>query len=104
MTRRSLPIEFTRRSFRQVEEAARWWRENRPAAPQAVSEELARALEIVALQPAIGAKTSSRRLRRVRRVLLPRIQYHLYYQVDARTRRLVVIAFWHAQRGTFPQL
>jgi len=46
---------------------------------------------------------SSRRLRRVRRVLLPRIQYHLYYQVDARTRRLVVIAFW-AQRGTFPQL
>ena len=69
-----------------------------------VSEELARALEIVALQPAIGAKTSSRRLRRVRGVLLPRIQYHLYYQVDARTRRLVVIAFWHAQRGTFPQL
>ena len=48
MTGRSLRVQFTRGSARQVNEAAPWWGENRPTAPQAVVEELARALVVIA--------------------------------------------------------
>jgi plasmid stabilization system protein ParE len=72
-----LPVTFTRRAARQVEEAGRWWRENRSKAPGALREELERTLELIAAQPQVGAKARNVSLAGVRRVLLGRVNYHL---------------------------
>lgn len=95
-----LPVRLTRRAAAQIEEAARWWTENRPSAPQAIAEELAHAYSLIAAQPRIGAAARSRRLAGVRRLHLDRIRYHLYYrEADG---AIEILAFWHASRGTQP--
>jgi plasmid stabilization system protein ParE len=104
MTVPALPVVFTRRAERQLEEAVAWWRANRPGAPNALIQELSRALDLIAFQPGIGAVTSNSKLAGVRRVLLEPVGYHVYYRVRPVMRRIDVLAFWHARRGTLPSL
>lgn len=90
----ALPVSFTRRASRHIEEAGRWWRENREKAPDALTEELTRALELIASRPEVGAIARNVALPRVRRVLLGRVNYHLYYRVkDTPAPSIQVIAF-----------
>jgi len=98
----SLPVVFTATARRQVERAHLWWEENRPAAPGTVLDELRVASQLVAAQPACGAVVPSTRFRGVRRILLRRVDYFLYYRVAPRKKQLEVLAFWHARRGTGP--
>jgi plasmid stabilization system protein ParE len=42
--------------------------------------------------------------RSVRRVLLPRIRYHAYYEIDEGKQFVRIVAFWHASRRSGPQL
>jgi plasmid stabilization system protein ParE len=98
-------VVFTRRAERHVEEAGSWWRNNRTKAPGALAEELANALRLVTSQPDIGAIARNVRLSGVRRVLVRRVNYHLYYQlVESPTPTIQVVAFWHASRGEAPEL
>lgn len=100
---RPLPVSFTRRAAEQTEAAGRWWRENRTKAAEAFREELEQALQLVASQPELGARARSTRLAGVRRVLLGRVRYHLYYRVvDSPTRSIEVLALWHTSRGGKP--
>ena len=100
----ALPVGFTRRSARQVEAAALWWKVNRPAAPNALRDDLAAALTLIADQPACGAPTASGTSQGVRRIHLVRVGYHLYYRLAPRLRQVQVVAFWHARRGEVPPL
>jgi plasmid stabilization system protein ParE len=98
-----LTITFTRRAAEQTEAAGCWWRENRTKAPEAFREELEQALQLVSSQPEIGALARSVRLAGVRRVLLSRVRYHLYYRVlEVPPRSIEVLAVWHASRGDQP--
>jgi hypothetical protein len=97
-----LPVHFTKRATRQIEEAHSWWLANRPDAPHAIAEELERVIGLLALQPGAGAPARAPRLRGVRRVLIARIDYYAYYRVRPRLRRVEVFAFWHARRGSEP--
>jgi plasmid stabilization system protein ParE len=98
----TLPVEITRRALAQIERAAVWWFNNRPAAPDAIRLDLADALEVLSQQPGIGARCASHHYSDVRRLYLSRTRYHVYYRVA--TDRLVVLAFWHASRGRGPKL
>jgi plasmid stabilization system protein ParE len=40
----------------------------------------------------------------VRRLLLSRTGYHLYYQVNAEAGRVEVLALWHSRRGREPSI
>lgn len=100
----ALPVVITRRAAHQLEKAAEWWREHRPSAPDALYAEVASALALIAVQPSCGAPTLSGRHHGLRRILLARIDYHLYYRVAPRLRQVQVIAFWHARRGSPPPL
>jgi plasmid stabilization system protein ParE len=95
-------VFFRRSAAAQVEHAHSWWKEHRPAAPMAVREDLAHAIALVAIQPGIGAPATNARLRGVRRILLSRVGYWLYYRPA--TDRIDVVAFWHTQRGRGPSL
>ena len=97
-----LRIEITDKAQTQISVASAWWAENRPAAPDAIREELDRILGLLRVQPEIGTVARRATLSGVRRVTLSRIRYYLYYRVadDA----LQVLAFWHTSRDVGPSL
>ena len=72
-----LHVDISRQAAGQIEAAASWWAENRPAAPGAIGQELERAFALVAFQPSLGARALNVRLRGVRRLHLSRIHYHV---------------------------
>lgn len=102
MTRPALPVVVGRRAAAQIEEVARWWAANRPAAPDAVHHDLAMTLAIIAAQPRCGSTAQNAALAGVRRVHLSRLNYFLYYRLAR--GRVEVLAFWHAKRGSGPPL
>lgn len=97
-----LKVEITPRAAAQIERAAEWWAENRPAAPDAIRIDFQEALLLLARQPGVGARSRTIRYPDLRRLFLSRIGYHIYYRVTA--GKLVILAFWHARRGTGPNL
>jgi plasmid stabilization system protein ParE len=97
-----LAVVFRRRATRDAKAIETWWRENRPAAPDLFVAELERALTVVSLMPLIGKQAGSDLLSGVRRVVLRRTRYYVYYRV--RGEALEVLAIWHAARGREPQL
>jgi len=97
-------ITIVRRAAREIAEAREWWQANRPAAPEVLERELRRGLVFIAQQPHIGPRARNARLAGVRRVYLSRIRYYLYYRVQPASGALEVLAFWHASRGSGPEL
>lgn len=97
-----LAVVFTKDARSLVADIRIWWEGNRPLAPELFARELERAVERLAVAPTLGTANIDPRLRNVRRLLLPRARYHLYYRVEGGT--LVVLAIWHAKRGTEPAL
>ena len=104
MTRPRLAVTFWARAARQVESAGQWWRENRQDCPEGLSDELVRTLDLIARQPGVGLPATNVRLSGVRRILLPRVGYFLFYRVAPRRHLVEVLAFWHARRGSSPKL
>ncbi len=99
-----LLIKPTPRAAAEIRRASAWWRANRSAAPFALVEDLERAFELVAAQPGIGARARNAKKEGVRRLLLSRTDYHLYYQVNAEAGRIEILALWHAHRGREPSI
>ena len=97
-------VRIVRQAVRQIEEAAAWWTANRPAVPRAIQEELRAAVELVARHPSIGARALGVRLPGVRRILLSRVRYHVYYRVRVEAETVEILAFWHASRGMTPNI
>ena len=95
-------IKVSRRATTQVEKAAGWWQDNRPAAPGAVREDVARALSLLSTEPGLGVPAARAKTKGIRRLTLSRIRYYLYYRVSKGT--LEVLAFWHTSRGREPRL
>lgn len=99
---RSLHLDITEQAQQHILAASEWWSQHRPAAQDAVLEDLEHTLELLCVQPELGTKTRRASLAGVRRVTLPRIRYVLYYRVTGDA--LQVLAFWHSSRGAGPTL
>jgi plasmid stabilization system protein ParE len=95
-----LRVVVTPRALAQIERAAMWWLENRPAAPDAIRVDFEAALRLLAFELGIGSRSSSPKHPDLRRIYLSRIGYHVYYRV--KDGRIQVLAFWHASRGSGP--
>jgi hypothetical protein len=99
-----LPIEISALAAAQVRTAETWWGLNRPKVPGAIRAELERASSLIALQPEIGTRARNITLPSVHRLHLARIRYDLYYRLVEAPRRLEILAFWHASRGSLPPI
>ena len=88
----------------QIREAAGWWLSNRPKAPQAFTQDLEKAFGLISSLPRAGQKVHHSTMAGLRRVLMGRVRYYLYYRVDAATERVEVLALWHASRRAQPRL
>ena len=97
-----LTVAFTARATKETRQAIAWWRENRPAAPYLLEQELRNVLALVASAPTLGAVARDARVKGVRRVLMRRTRYHLYYRINAGGTLLEVVALWHANRRDPP--
>jgi plasmid stabilization system protein ParE len=92
-------VELSEEAEDQVREIDTWWREHRSAAPDLFVDELDRALLTLGEMPLLGTIYGSRS---VRRLLLRRTHYHLYFTQEA--ERVYVLAVWSAFRGRRPAL
>jgi plasmid stabilization system protein ParE len=95
-------LRITRRAAAEIERAEQWWRDNRPAAPDAFRADLQGAFALLQRQPAVGAKVGNTRLEGVRRPHLGRIRYFMSYQL--RPEELVILSVWRTSRGRTPAL
>ncbi|MDP1982058.1 MAG: type II toxin-antitoxin system RelE/ParE family toxin [Sulfuritalea sp.] len=98
----ALGVRIKPRAQREIERAAEWWAENRPAAIGAIRLDIEAALALLVEEPGIGTKIETARSDVVRRLYLTRVRYFLYYRV--RSHVLEVVAFWHSSREAGPSL
>jgi hypothetical protein len=94
-------VELAPRALGQVRAVDDWWCWNRLAAPTLFADELANALEMLERGVLFGVVYPFP-LFEVRRFLLPRSRYHVYYSVDGDLVK--VRAVWHTSRGKAPPL
>ncbi|HET8797250.1 MAG TPA: type II toxin-antitoxin system RelE/ParE family toxin [Thermoanaerobaculia bacterium] len=100
-----LSIEVSALADRQIEEADRWWRQNREKAPNAIREELERIGALIASQPHLGARAMNVKLPGVRRIHIERIHFHIYYRiVGSPPQYIEIVAFWGSRRESGPPI
>jgi plasmid stabilization system protein ParE len=97
-------IIITATAREQLREIAHWWRENMRDEPELFIHELEASLQRLAALPWSGSPYPIARPTDVRRTLLRRCQYHLYYTIDEQARTVTIRASWHTARGHGPPL
>jgi plasmid stabilization system protein ParE len=97
-------IEIGKRARRQVERASSWWQENRPSAPSLFEDELGRALRQILSMPRSGTPYPTAARPELRRILLPKTEYHVYFAVEREETVLVIHSVWGARRGRGPKV
>jgi plasmid stabilization system protein ParE len=88
----SLKVAFRRAAQDELSEAAAWYENRQPGLGEAFLNELAEAIDHAARHP----EQHPIALRDVRRALLRRFPYAVYYRI--RNQSLVVLAVFHARR------
>lgn len=99
----SYRVEFSPEALGHVEQIAAWWESNRPAAPTLFRDELEAAVSRLEIAPRAGGLYDRARMV-LRRLLMPRTRYHVYYSVEETDGLVRVHAVWHASRGHGPPL
>lgn len=84
-------VALVRRAAQQARQIDAWWRENRPASPDLFASELAGAINALAAAPRIGQRVDDASLPGIRRLLLRATQFHIYYDYDGATVRIVAV-------------
>ena len=97
-------IRVTPQAEEQAVAAASWWAQNRVAAPGLFTDELLGALDMLSGTPDVGRRYRRARIPGLRRILLPRTRYHVYYVHEPESCKVVVLAVWSAVRGQGPEL
>jgi plasmid stabilization system protein ParE len=96
----SRAIRFTCSAGRQIDAALDWWARNRTMAPTLLADELDHAISLITSFPDSGIPARAARLQAVRRMILPRSHYALYYRLLNVV--VEVVALWHQHRDSEP--
>ena len=88
----------------QLRDVDRWWVTNRQAAPDLFLNELDRAIDLLSELPEIGPKFQRTNRIGIRRLLLRRSKYWVYYLYDAKRAIVYILAIWSTFRGSDPHL
>jgi plasmid stabilization system protein ParE len=94
MTRR---VVVTPRARQQILRALTWWAKNRDKAPEALEDDWAEALALIASTPHAGKFENRQRRGIVRRFELERSRYYLFYRIKP-TGDIDILQLWHASR------
>jgi plasmid stabilization system protein ParE len=91
-------------AHQQAKRIADWWEANREKAPALFAQELEAAFARVATAPTSIRIYRESKGRVIRRLLLPRTCYHLFFEVNEAKLQVHVLAVWHTARGRGPRL
>jgi plasmid stabilization system protein ParE len=89
-------IELTHLAERQLFAARAWWRRNRDKAPSAFEEDMESALLYLSENLSVSTAYSHARRPHVRRYLVERIRYYIYFRVVGNS--IQVLRIWHSSR------
>ena len=84
--------------------AHEWWQKNRPAAPDLFADEFAESIRILEQTPDVGKIYRRRGIPHLRRLLMLRTQFHIYYVHVPDQTRVFILAIWNALRRRGPPL
>jgi hypothetical protein len=99
-----LKVRATGRAKREIARAALWWSKNRPEAPLLFVDELEAAEQHLCIAPISGQIYGYRKNRLIRRWLLERAEYHIYFSVNREAQVVMLHSVWGARRGRGPKL
>ncbi len=99
-----MKIEIGKQARRQAERASSWWRENRMHVPGLLDAELERALQLLLVMPNAGVSYATARRPGLRRLLLPKTEYHVYFAFERGGTVIVIHSLWGARRARGPRL
>ena len=88
---------------KQTRAIATWWQRNRLAAPLLFRQEFAQAIQQLEEAPFLALLDEIERPG-IRRILLAKTRYHLYFRISEGETRVEIIAVWHTSRGYLPPL
>jgi plasmid stabilization system protein ParE len=97
-----MKVRLAPRALAEAERLKTWWLKNRPLTPELFDEEVSSVIERIGAAPELGAIYPSSFGQKVRRVLMPRTQNHVYYVV--RENEVIVLSVWGAPRAKGPKL
>lgn len=89
---------------KQVYEIDDWWRENRRSNPSLFLDELVEAINLLSTLPDIGTPFGKAKRRGVRRLLLRRSQYWVYYFYHRNRGMVYILSVWSTAREGDPKL
>jgi hypothetical protein len=89
-------VEFSPEAIVHVERVKEWWLANRRASPSLFLRELRAALRQAQRSPHLGLRYEAAGVRPIRRILLPKTSYHIYYWPDEAAR---IVRVRGAHRG-----
>jgi plasmid stabilization system protein ParE len=95
-------VSTTPEADAQIRAIDEWWRENRRSSPNLFLDELTTAFEVIARTPEIGRRYRPLPVPGMRRFLLQRSRYHVYYVPSEQHVRVLTV--WHGARGIGPPL
>jgi plasmid stabilization system protein ParE len=95
-------IHITPRGLAEAKRRKTWWSKNRPAAPELFEEEFRAVLAMLLTTPIMGTPYEADVGFPVRRVLLKKTAYHVYFGLNG--EELVVLSVWGARRKRGPRL
>jgi plasmid stabilization system protein ParE len=101
---RSVKLRIGKRAQRQAERIEEWWIEHRPQAPGLFTGELQSVFEAICERSDAGIGWPTARRPKLRRILMPRSENHVYFQVDDDGETVYVLSIWGGPRGTSPKL
>jgi hypothetical protein len=97
-------VRATGRAKREIVRAALWWNKNRPGALLLFLDELEAAEFHLSAAPASGQVYGYRKNRLIRRWLLEKTEYHVYFSIDRKAQVIMLHSVWGARRGRGPKL
>jgi len=101
---RRYAVEFSPEALAHVEGVREWWLANRQTSPALFLRELRTALRQAQRSPHTGKLYEAAGVRPIRRILLPKTSYHIYYWADEAALVVRVYAVWYGGRGEGPNL
>lgn len=90
-------IEIMPQARRQLFAAYAWWRGHRDKAPDALENDMSEALEKISTSPGTGKFVGHQRKGIVRRYLLERVRYYLFYRINS-NGDIDILQLWHTSR------
>ncbi len=101
MTRHVVLVDEAEQQLKRID---RWWLAHRQASPDLFLDEFDQAIDLLSELPDIGSPFKRTNRPGIRRLLLRRSNYWVYYFHDRRRSIVYILAIWSTFRGSAPRL